>query len=347
MSYSSPLVILPKFLWKHIAIYSHLQDIAKIRVLTSFRTIFDDAYCKQSLLGDKTKSIIAVRTNNIQAQSGLIPTNSSYWDYALIHYYEFDCIGDLFEFIKQKEFRKFANINVFIKTGNYDIKQNTSGTKNMYNKYNLYGKNCSISITGSTIGQTIISSSGILSWHLRIPFKISFENIIFDASCTFSAIKTTDTSLKIKYCTFNEIISLDTIKDAIISHCIFNTESTIYINTTSIDYNNNNNNIQQKYIFLIKNVENNTIIIRDNTISNGDSLIGFFQHSSKTGVTKVIVKNNHLTNILKKYNRIGFFTMDAIHASKNYQKKIRSKCIIEIDGSNILTNCGFTIDTKN
>ena len=341
MSYSSPLVILPKFLWKHIAIYSCLQDISKIRVIASFRTIFDDAYCKQCLPGDKTKSIVAIRTNNIQAQSGLIPANSNYWDYALIHYYEFDCIGDLFECIKQKKFKKFANINVFIKTGIYGfgIKQNA------YNEYDLYGKKCSIAISGSTIGQTIIGNNTTPTWILCIPFEISFENIIFDIQCVFSGVVLIDTFLKIKHCSFSRTISLGEIKNSTISHCIFSAKSMIHIHNTSIDYNNNN--VQQKYIFLIMDIDNNTIIIRDNIVSNCDSLISFFQHSTKIGVTRIIVKNNHLTNILKKYNYIDHFTTNVKCINRAYRRKIRSKCIIEVDSSNILTNCGFTIDTKN
>ena len=413
MTCISTLAILPKFLWKQIAFYLYPQDITKIRHIADFITTFNNDYCKQYLL-NTPEAIIAIITKSVNDQPEITTMDDSkFWDHALAHHYKFNYISNLFEFIGKKKFRRFAYITAFIKAGIHDSGINAVKAYDMWNKYNFFNKKCNMTISGPTSEQTIISSSWIMGWSFCIPLYFSFENIIFDADCTFVGNKDifnnrvyTTASLRLTNCTFNRRVSLDllqyinissykfsgaitlstinnviisncefsnqcdmnltkiqntvvskcefnnqfrldTIKNSMVSQCVFNPGSLVGIHNTSIDFNNNT---AQQYIFMIENVDNNTIIMHCNTISNCDAFISFYQYSHKIGTTQFIIKNNHLTNIPTRRNCIGCPGMEIICMSKRVNRSIRKRCVFDMDNSNILTNCGFStsdINTKN
>ena len=186
MTCTSALAILPKFLWKQIACYMYPQDIAKVRHIADFITTFNNEYCKQHLLNNTSEAIIAIITKSVNDQPEITTMDDSkFWDHVLAHHYKFNYISHLFVFIGKKKFRKFAYITAFIKAGAHNSGINTVKTCDMWNKYNFFNKKCSVTINGSTSGQTIISSSRIVGWSFCIPLCFSFENIIFDADCTF------------------------------------------------------------------------------------------------------------------------------------------------------------------
>lgn len=375
MTYLSILAILPKFLWKQIAYYMCPTDIGRVRCIADFRIAFDDEYCKQYLLNNTVEDIIAIITKSTNDQHETMQIDGRFWDHALVYHYKFDYISDLFEFIGRKKFRNFAYINIFIKAGIYDIGQNTSL---IFDMYDFFNKKCSVTINGSTYGQTIITSSYTMGWRFCIPLYLLFENIIFDTDCVLKDIENifdecvcTTASLKLTNCIFNKWINLGeiqyitilsckfsktftlsrihyaiisncefsyqcdlikihnitisncefsyqcdlikihniiisncklrnhillcTTKNSTVSCCVFNPGSLIKIRNTSVDFNNNT--VQQQCTFLIEDINNNTITIQGNTISNCDAFISFYQYSHKNGTTQFIIKNNYLTNI--------------------------------------------------
>ena len=305
MTHLSALAILPKFLWKHIAVYLSLRDIGVNRSIAGFKRIFDDDYCKSRLLSDTVEAIIVVKTKSNDT--------SRFWKHAMFRHQKYTCLLDLFEVIRKTKFRKFTYITVFMKPGIYSVKQvyirGNYGSRN--NKY-------SISIIGSISDPTTIIEQTIPAsiWYIEAPRCISFENIIFDTASTLegminkgSTVLTHITNCKfnnwlyvhniqklfISNCEFNKSVIIDTITQSSITQCVFNIESEIILFNVSIDFNNNI--VIPKQILHVKQLENNTIIVRNNAVSDCVACINFGDYTRLTENDHIIIQNNHLITI--------------------------------------------------
>lgn len=187
-------------------------------------------------------------------------------------------------------------------------------------------------------------SDDITLSHLRC---LTISNCEFNNMIFLSQIR----HLTVSNCEFNNnIISLYQNHQSIITKCIFNSGSYIELSgkkSGSIDFGNNTVTHTQ-FIFTIREIENNTINIHDNIISNLEACISFSRDTYKRGNTCFLIYNNHLTNIYHKYNNISYAHVK-INNSRQVIKEIHNKCKITMDSSNTLTNCGFTVDanTKN
>ena len=300
MTHLSALAILPKFLWKHIAVYLSLRDIGVNRSIAGFKTVFDDDYCKQRLLSDTTEDIIVVKTKS--------NNNDNFWSYALVCHQKYNCLPDLFRIIGQTKFRKFTYITVFMKAGKYTIEYNID-------LYSFHNNKCSLSIIGSTSDSTIIIGQKCVTWRIQVPRCISFENIIFDTDCRVQGMTkkgfTTLTSitnckftnwlyiyiydiqkLSITNCEFNRPIIMDTIAQSFVTQCTFNIKSEVTLNNVSIDFNNNI--VIPKQILYIGQLVNNTIIIRNNAVSDCVTCIRFGNYAHPTKNDHILIRNNHL-----------------------------------------------------
>ena len=175
--------------------------------------------------------------------------------------------------------------------------------------------------------------------------NVIISNCEFSNQCDMDLAKIQNAI--VSKCEFNNQFRLDTIKKSTVSQCVFNPGSLVRIRNTTIDFNNNT---IQKYIFMIEDIDNNTIIIQCNTISNCNAFISFYQYCHKIGTTQFIIKNNYLINIPTRRNYIECSGMEIICMSKRVKRSIRKRCVFDMDNSNILTNCGFSasdINTKN
>lgn len=104
------------------------------------------------------------------------------------------------------------------------------------------------------------------------------------------------------------------------------------------------NNIMSKSMLLVTHIKNNTIVIRNNNISDCSTCISFNNNAYIVGKNHVNIQNNHLTNIPTTYNHIKEDNMYSKYTYEQVEEKISNKCKFTIDSSNTLTNCGFTID---
>ena len=151
--------------------------------------------------------------------------------------------------------------------------------------------------------------------------------------------------LTIFNCTFGYRITLQSIQQSNITNCVLNHESHIMINYKNKGIINFYNNIVKgtKSIFRIANINNSIINIHNNVISDLNSCINFCHDSSICGTNCFLIRNNHITNILNKYNLVNY-QGNIIDLSKHIQEIIHTMCKIIIDDSNTLINCGFNID---
>ena len=152
--------------------------------------------------------------------------------------------------------------------------------------------------------------------------------------------------LTVSNSTFDYRITLQSIRQSDITNCVLNQKSTIVINYKNKGIINFNNNIVKgtKTIFLIANISNSSINIHNNVISDLNSCIDFYQDSPKYETNCFLMQNNHITNVLNRYNIVNYLN-NIRDISKHIQQNIHTKCKIIIDDSNTLTECGFGIDS--
>ena len=367
MTHSSALAILPKFLWKSVFDYVSMTEMKKLNKIRSYEAIFTDAYCKELVLGDKIGKITLIQTDQSRIED--------FWRYVIDNHAEYDNLDDMYCWIQEADITNFIYITVFIKPGTY-----------MANGCYNIGKKCSISINGSKIGQTTFSNI-YASVTYEISQYYSAKYIIFNNPCYWIYhLQKYDMQLILSNCTFNDYVTINSVKYLAISNCKFNKQlamlsmqlsnisdctfsqqvylySIRHLNITKcvlnqesnimIDYGtkvNFSNNIvkQTKSIFIIVNIYNSTVNIHNNTISDLDACIKFRVDSSRCGTNCFLMQNNHMTNVLNKYNFVNY--QDNITSiGGDIQCNIYTKCKFMIDRTNTLINCGFDIDpdTKN
>ena len=349
--YSSALSILPRFLWKLTIEYLSVESIFRFRTIKSCKLIFTNAYCKELILSDRIGRIALIKTN-----SSVI---KNFWKYALDNHVDFDDLDDALRSIEKKKIMRYVHITIFIKTGVYIM-------RNMQNTIRLHDKNCSISINGSKIGATHIvdnmQQNDGFYLKIRVAQYISIKYVTFNIDIRFDGIKKMyhSQSLNLYKCIFNNGIGQRSIQhfnmakciicgdngntNCIIKDSILNTHTCITImgfNTNTIHITLENSILSKsEYILWFIVSINANILIKNNIISNVDSLIGFHTHFYKYVCNNIIImQNNTLTQIFNKYKHIEY-EANNIYSELN----LSTSCGLAINNTNTLTNCGFNID---
>lgn len=371
MGYLSALAILPKFLWKSIFDYLSIKQLMKLSGLGAYNSILTDSYCKELIYGDKSGAIIAVTTDH--------PRIDNFWRHACVAYNTYDCMKNLSLSLNKKT-SESIHISVFIKPGIYrtildyyshhsfnnsKYSLSINGSKLRKTKFrctDLYNINYVNLPQCFSLKNIVFTSNVIIDGSYsrnNITKSINLVNCIFNglslsltehvtlAGCIFKVATrlTSIQHLSISKCEFGGIFSLQKIYRSVITKCLFNSVPIKLDGKTggSIDFCNNTV-IYARSIFRITHIENNTIDIHDNTISDIDTFISFYKCSSKSKNNRFLVHNNHLENIRHKYNIIDSMH-NIINVGKHAIDRINNGCKIIIDDTNTLTNCGF--DTKN
>ena len=359
MVYSSALTILPRFLWKLIIDHLSTKSIFMLRAIKSCKAIFTNAYCKELILSNKTGKIILIKTN-----SSVI---KNFWMYALDNYIEHNDFGDTLRSIEKKKIMRYIHITIFIKAGIYNI-------QNMQNTIRLHDKNCSISINGSKTGLTVIARNiqqdNYYYPKIRVAQYVSIKYITFDVGIHLDGKKKVYNSqrLNLYECIFNYGIGQCSIQHSSITKCIIrgnkelcilacNKSDTVCIvkdsilNTkkciTIINKNiihitlENNTILYAEYIIWFILAVNINILVKNNTISNIDNLVGFDVNLSKyTHNNIVIMQDNNMNCVFNKHQAIK--CNDVINDNKPID--LSTKYTLAINNTNTLTNCGFTVD---
>lgn len=357
MQHLSPLVIIPKFLWKQIAHYLSYNSLVKLTIVNNkFINIIDDNNCKEYFL-DHRKAIITVKCTSIRV--------NFFWKYALENHAIHDNINDMFFAIsrdnKATPKSDYVYYKVFIKSGVHKVY--------WFDTYRFDYNKCSIELIGNKSTKLYYISH--IAIKLYLPHKCSISNItfsthIFDfeamqnntelhiADCVFENNESPNINvniLTITNCVFNmarpRINSTDIIE---ISNCIFNNSMLIlqYINYYKINSVSNyiiahNTFICisiPKCIYLRCNNSVSSITIADNIISNSNTFC-----SVNTNNTIILFRNNTIANTktcLTAYNNIAHMIVFENNIFDNVTElydNTKLRCV-QLKANNQYINCG-------
>ena len=358
MQYSSPLAIVPKFLWKPIADYLSYDDIIKLATVnTKFVNILDDDTNKDYFLNDRECDIalVACNTNRI----------NFFWKYALKVLQVYNNINDMLANIEASNKvtnDEYIRYKVFIKSGSYGV---------AWHNYQFNYNKCSIELIGCE------STTLILSNHptFTLPCYCSIRNITFSKSTFNFRNDTGNTELVIANCKFervgllyidpiNVLTIINTVFNKIdlwikpantlvISDCIFNDaylamchrindlqkiNYTIVHNIFHCSFGTrciylggnyhksslvtiSNNTITDSSTFLVVDACNMFILFNNNTITNTKS---YLDTQWKNNSRSIVFENNIFNNVEKLYNYAEF-------------------CMVQLKANNQFINCGIDL----
>lgn len=304
------ICMLPKFLWRHIIDKLTTSDISNMIVaIKSFNVMLDDDSWKRCFLDGRRSAIAVVQCNT--------KIDYCYWKYACYNHVTCDSFDDIFCKINNSTY-----YNIYIKAGEYKVDPNN---------YFYYNSNhCHINLIG-TKDKTIVSYNDIDS---KI-YQIKLGSLsIHDISLINIELRIANANnLHINNCEFDRsCISICTVNKVIIEQCMFNGVSPIYIelyearlpqceyiiknNTFSrevlpgdracILFHGKHlacnitiaNNIISYYRILCQVGEYDTIIFRDNCISDVVSCVNCWWGNNKS---VILFENNTFDQVDRLY----------------------------------------------
>lgn len=320
MKFTSPLEILPKFLWNDIYAYIDLPHHLKLLLANPhFIAIRSEQYYKDMFLNHRKKNIGVVRADS----------NMNYfWLYALITFNGFDALSDInITSIKiSSVIVEPVTFMIFIKEGRYTITKFKFGNLGYFN----YG----VKLIGSKTGSSIITGCPNVNLDVSIPVYFSMSYITFvDTKCNINVNTIESNSSFVETCChFRERFTIEKGPSILISKCVF-------INDVS-----NNSALYLHHIYNAHIVDCTFIncIIRIGLITTPQEIPKYFLQNESDYVPSdkqcdIVIDNNILnsTDI-----RIDAESIDKIIVS------IRDNCII--NGSSITSDiCNNIVTAGN
>lgn len=318
-SFTTPLAILPKYLWNDIITYLPSVSLLKlVQCNSNYAHIIRENNWKDQFLLHRAANIAVVKCDQFRIRH--------FWLYALVNHIIYDNINDALLFIESDNVK--AHYKIFIKAGVYS----------QFDLYN-YSNNCySVELIGSGIDSTIIENANAFtqrnSIRMFVPTYLVIKHIAFDnIFCGFNGAVvdlkyawydsskwiidfSRITNLHLMHCKFNasEIVpnnlTLEYISSITISHCVFNN---VYINLNNIIYG---------ALPIIKSI----CIIDNSVLSNVESCVHI--DSNHDFDVDMLFTNNTINNVKKIFS---------IDRCTHIWLKLTGNCITNI--SNTIYHC--------